>query len=355
MSLQEKLQAALAHYEKLGAELMDPAVQADYRRVAELSRSRAELEPAVAAYQLLTKLEAQLADARELSSSTDPEMSAMASEEMEDLFRKIEKTNADLALSLVPPDPDDDKNIVVEIRAGTGGEESALFASDLVSMYQRFAERHHLKMEFIDAHATEIGGFKEVIFSIEGKGAFRLFKYESGVHRVQRVPTTEASGRIHTSAATVAVLPEADEVEVAVKPEELRIDVFRSTGPGGQSVNTTDSAVRITHIPTGLVVTCQDEKSQHKNKAKALKVLYARLLEKARQEQADVTSAARRSQIGSGDRSERIRTYNFPQSRLTDHRIGLTLYRLPEIMAGDLDEVVDALAQADRAEKLGAI
>jgi peptide chain release factor 1 len=259
---------------------------------------------------------------------------------------------AELKLLLIPKDEDDSKNTIIEIRAGTGGEEAALFAADLYRMYSRYAERQGWKTELMSMNDTGIGGIKEVSFSVQGNGVFGKLKFESGVHRVQRVPQTEASGRVHTSAATVAVLPEAEDVDVHIDESELRIDVFRSSGPGGQSVNTTDSAVRVTHVPTGIVVSCQDEKSQHKNKAKALRILKARLLDNARMQQDKDRAQNRKSQIGSGDRSERIRTYNFPQQRLTDHRIGLTLYKLNEILEGDLDEIIDSLIEADNLRKL---
>jgi len=272
--------------------------------------------------------------------------------DLEELKEKKERLEKELKILLLPKDPNDEKNVVMEIRSGTGGEEAALFASDLLKMYSRYAEKKGWKVEMLSANYTDIGGFKEVIVMIEGRGAYSRLKYESGVHRVQRVPATESGGRIHTSAATVAVLPEAEEVEVEINPNDIRIDIFCSSGPGGQSVNTTQSAVRITHLPTGLVVSCQDEKSQHKNKEKALKVLRARLLEKAQEEQAGEMASARKTMVGSGDRSERIRTYNFPQGRVTDHRIGLTSYRLEEVLQGDLDEFIDALITSDQAEKL---
>lgn len=267
-------------------------------------------------------------------------------------LKKKEQLEAELKVLLLPKDPNDEKNVVMEIRGGTGGEEAALFASDLLKMYTRYAEKRGWKIEMLSSNYTDIGGFKEAIFLVEGKGAYSRLKYESGVHRVQRVPETESGGRIHTSAATVAVLPEAEEVDVEINPNDLRINLFCSSGPGGQSVNTTQSAVRITHIPTGLVVSCQDEKSQLKNRDKAMKVLRARLLEKAEEEQAREMGSARKSMVGSGDRSERIRTYNFPQGRVTDHRIGLTSYRLEEVLQGDLDEFIDALITSDQAEKL---
>jgi len=270
-------------------------------------------------------------------------------EELEQVRGALEKR---LKVLLLPKDPNDDKNVLVEIRAGTGGGEAALFAADLFKMYTRFAERQGWKTEIMNSNFTDLGGLKEVVFMIEGKGAFSRLKFESGVHRVQRVPSTESGGRIHTSASTVAVLPEAEEVEVDINANDIRIDLFCSTGPGGQSVNTTQSAVRVTHIPTGIVVSCQDEKSQHKNKDRAMRVLRARILDRAQQEQRDKIASSRKSQVGSGDRSERIRTYNFPQNRVTDHRIGLTSHRLQEILLGDLDEIIEALVTTDQAEKL---
>ncbi len=287
--------------------------------------------------------------------SEDEEMRELARAEMEDLSAQLEKLENDIRLFLLPKDPNDDKNTFLEIRAGTGGDEAALFVGDLFRMYSRFAEALGWKVEIMDSSPLGIGGFKEIIALVSGNQVYSKLKYESGVHRVQRVPETEAQGRIHTSAVTVAILPEADEVDVDIDMNELKIDVYRSSGPGGQSVNTTDSAVRITHLPTGLVVICQDEKSQHKNKAKALTVLRARLLDQVQQEQHDKISEDRKSQVGSGDRSERIRTYNFPQGRLTDHRINLTLYKLDAVMNGKLDEVIYPLIEHDQAEKLKAL
>jgi peptide chain release factor 1 len=278
----------------------------------------------------------------------------MAKAEIETLKEQLSQTEEDIRILLLPRDPNDDKNTFLEIRAGTGGEEAALFAADLFRMYSKLAEAMSWKVEIMNEHPTGMGGYKEIIALIEGKGAYSKLKYESGVHRVQRVPATEAQGRLHTSAVTVAVLPEAEEVDIDIDPEEIRVDVFRSSGPGGQSVNTTDSAIRITHLPTGLVVSCQDEKSQHKNKAKALKVLRARVLDLKIKEQQDKISEDRKSQVGSGDRSERIRTYNFPQNRLTDHRIGLTLYQLDTIMEGNLSEIIDPLITHYQAEQLKA-
>ena len=287
-----------------------------------------------------------------LQESSDEEMTAYLKEEIAANTEKIAELTEQLKILLLPRDPNDEKSVIVEIRAGTGGEEAALFAADLLRMYTRYAERQGWKTEIMDANATDIGGFKEVIFAIEGDGAYSRLKFESGVHRVQRVPTTESGGRIHTSAATVAVLPEAEEVEVDINPNDLRIDVFCSSGPGGQSVNTTQSAVRITHLPTGIVVSCQDEKSQLKNKEKAMRVLRARLYEKAQQEQQAELAQTRKAHVGSGDRRERVRTYIFPQGRISDHRIGLTLYKLDQFLDGDLDEMIEALITNEQAELL---
>ncbi|MFS8524744.1 MAG: peptide chain release factor 1, partial [Limnochordales bacterium] len=315
--------------------------------------AHAELEPAVLAYRELRRVEEELeATGAMLEEQLEPELRELAKDELQSLKERAEELRAQLRRLLLPKDPNDDKNIIVEIRAGTGGEEAALFAADLFRMYSRYAEERRWRVELLSSHPTELGGFKEVIFMIHGKGAYSRLKYESGVHRVQRVPETEAQGRIHTSTATVAVLPEAEEVDVEISPEDLRIDVFRSGGKGGQSVNTTDSAVRITHLPTGIVVTCQDERSQLQNREKAMRVLRARLLDMKRRAREEELAAARRSQVGTGDRSERIRTYNFPQGRVTDHRIGLTLYKLNEFLDGDLDEAIDALAAAEQAEQL---
>ena len=321
-----------------------------------LSKDYAEIEPVAQAAREVRKLRAELAELEQMAGESDPEMRAMAEEELDGVRERLPEAVRALAVKLLPRDAADERPAMLEIRAGTGGDEAALFAGDLFRMYQRYAEGRGWRVEIISAHEAEIGGYKEVIASVSGQGVFARLKFESGVHRVQRVPATESGGRIHTSAATVAVLPEAEDVDVQIDEKDLRIDVFRSSGPGGQSVNTTDSAVRITHLPTGLVVSQQDEKSQHKNKAKALKVLRTRLYEMERERLASARAGARKSMVGSGDRSERIRTYNFPQGRVTDHRINLTLHRLPEILEGPgLEEVVSALIAEDEAQRLAAL
>ena len=334
-------------------QLSDPDVVRNLDRMRELGQERARLAGAVKAGREVGTVEAELRDAREfLAESTDPEMTELAEEEIAALEERLAGAVARLRDALIPPDPWEDRPAVVEIRAGTGGDEAALFGADLVRMYRRLAERCGWTVELMSLSEGIPGAIKEAIFSVRGKGAYGRLRYESGVHRVQRVPETESQGRIHTSAASVAVLPEAEEVDIEIDPADLRVDVFRSSGPGGQSVNTTDSAVRITHLPTDLVVTCQDEKSQHKNKAKAMKVLRSRLLDREITAREARRAAERRSQIGSGDRSAKIRTYNFPQNRVTDHRIGLTLYRLADVLDGDLDEVVSALRFAREEERL---
>ncbi|HEY0313178.1 MAG TPA: peptide chain release factor 1 [Allosphingosinicella sp.] len=321
-----------------------------------LSKDYAEIEPVAAAAREVRRLRAELATIREMLSDANPEIRDMAADEVAELERQLPGAERALALKLLPRDAADDRPAMLEIRAGTGGDEAALFAGDLFRMYQRYAEQKGWRVELISASASEMGGYKEVVASLTGPGVFRRLKFESGVHRVQRVPVTESGGRIHTSAATVAVLPEAEDVDVQIdEARDLRIDVYRSSGPGGQSVNTTDSAVRITHLPTGLVVIQQDEKSQHKNKAKALKVLRTRLYEAERERLASERAGARKSMVGSGDRSERIRTYNFPQGRVTDHRINLTLHRLPEILEGNMDDLLDALIAEDEAERLASL
>jgi peptide chain release factor 1 len=322
-------------------------------RFVAVSKEYAELEPVAAAAGQVRRLRAELDVLGGLASDeTDPDMRAMAAEEAEAIRHRLPDAERDLAIKLLPRDAADDRPAMLEIRAGTGGDEAALFAGDLFRMYQRYAEEKGWRVELISANAAELGGFKEVVASVTGQGVFARLKFESGVHRVQRVPATESGGRIHTSAATVAVLPEAEDVDVQIDEKELRVDIYRASGPGGQGVNTTDSAVRITHLPTGIIVIQQDERSQHKNRAKAMKVLRTRLYELERERLASERAGARKSMVGSGDRSERIRTYNFPQGRVTDHRINLTLHRLPEILEGHMDELVDALIAEDQAVKL---
>lgn len=340
-------------YGELERLLSDPAVIANRAEYQKLSKEHADLTPLIETFRDYEKTGRQLEEAQQMLREGDEELRELAKEEIPTLKTKVEELEKRLTILLLPKDPNDEKNVILEIRAGTGGDEAGLFAADLFRMYARFAETSGWRVEALSSSAASgMGGFKEVIALVEGRGAYSRLKYESGVHRVQRVPVTEAQGRIHTSAVTVAVLPEAEEVEVQIDPNDIRVDVFRSGGHGGQSVNTTDSAVRVTHIPTGLVVSCQDEKSQLKNKAKALKVLRARLLDKMQAESDAQMSEARRKQVGSGDRSERIRTYNFPQGRVTDHRIGLTLYNLQAILDGDLQPVIDALATHYQTEEL---
>jgi len=354
--LLEKLASLEKKYEELGNLIGDPEVIADLARWQQYVKAHADLTDLVTAYREFKKIDGEIEGAKTLlDEEDDPEMCEMAQAELDELYAKKEAREQQLRLLLLPQDPKDKKNVILEIRAGTGGEEAALFAADLFRMYSRYAERHGWKTEVLDANYTDIGGFKELIFLIRGRGAYSRLKFESGVHRVQRIPTTESGGRIHTSAATVAVLPEVEEVDLEIDPNDLRIDVFCSSGHGGQSVNTTQSAVRITHIPSGIVVSMQDEKSQHKNKDKAMKVLRARLLDRMEEEQQQKLASTRKSMVGSGDRSERIRTYNFPQNRVTDHRIGLTLHRLDGVLDGDLDETIEALVTTDQAEQLKQI
>ncbi len=349
----EKLDFLTDKYRELGLKISDPEIIADNIQWTKYVKEHSDIEPVVTKYREYRGVLSELSDTEKLLEETgDKEFEDLVRNEIIELTEKKDIVEEELKYLLIPKDPNDEKNVFVEIRAGTGGEEAALFAGTLFRMYNRYAEIRGWRSEIIDSNATTIGGFKEVIFLLEGKGAYSRLKYESGVHRVQRIPSTESGGRIHTSAATVAVLPEAEDVDVDLNTNDLRIDVFRSTGHGGQSVNTTDSAVRITHLPTGLVVSCQDEKSQHKNKDKALKVLKARLLDMEIARQNEEIAKSRRSQVGSGDRSERIRTYNYPQGRVTDHRIGLTLYRLEGFLDGDLEEMIDALITSDQAEKL---
>ena len=340
-------------YEKLEKELSSHEIFSTPSFFSRIAKERADLEPKVVTFNKYLDIANQLKEVRELvKNEHDPEMHDLALTEEESLEKELEKLEERFKLMLLPSDPLDGKNIIMEIRAGTGGEEAALFAGDLHRMYRHYADIKGWKIEMLSSTPSEIGGFKEIIFSVSGPNIYSYLKYESGVHRVQRVPVTESSGRLHTSAASVAVLPEIEEVNIEINPNDLKIDVYRSTGPGGQSVNTTDSAVRITHIPTGMIVTCQDEKSQHKNKAKAMKVLRARLHDKALEEQRTKRSAVRRSMVSTGDRSAKIRTYNFPQNRVTDHRINLSLYKLEEILAGELDELIEALRLEDRRQAL---
>lgn len=349
----ESLENVEARYEEVGLLLADPEVVADHRKYQGFAKEYSELTDQVVCFREYKTVQERLKEARELlETSDDQELRELAQMEIEELTEREADLVERLRALLVPKDPNDGRNIVVEIRAGTGGEEAGLFVADLYRMYARYAENEGWRLEPLSSSPTGIGGFKEIIFSVSGDDVFRQLKYESGVHRVQRVPVTESSGRIHTSAASIAVFPEAQEVEVEIAPEELRVDICRSSGPGGQSVNTTDSAVRITHLPTGIVVQCQDEKSQHKNRAKAMKVLRARLLDRAQREQHEQMAETKRLQVGSGDRSEKIRTYNFPQNRVTDHRIHLTLHRLSGVLEGDLDPVIDALQQADQSERM---
>ena len=350
--LKDALAQAEKRFEELTQLLTESATLSDPAKLRTVAKERAQLEPVARGVAEFRKLEAQIADDEEAEKSGDAELAEMARAELPELRERRETLRARLQKLLLPRDPNDDRNVVLEIRAGTGGEEAALFAGEVFRMYQRYAERQGWKVEVLSSSPSDLGGFKEIVASVEGDGAYAKLKFESGVHRVQRVPATEAQGRIHTSAVTVAVLPEAEDVDVVIKPEELVVDVYRSSGPGGQGVNTTDSAVRIHHLPTGLIVTCQDERSQIKNRAKAMKVLRARLLDQKQRAEEEARAKMRKAQVSTGDRSAKIRTYNFPQSRLTDHRIGLTVHQLPSILDGDLEDVVDALVEADAAEKL---
>lgn len=349
----DKLENIDKKYQELERKLSDPDIIAKPQIYRALAKEEAELSEVVNTYRRYKKVLSDIESAEKvLSESNDKEMIDLAQEELGGLNEQRQQLEENLKILLIPKVLQDSYNAVVEIRAGTGGDEAGLFAGDLFRMYQHFAENKGWKLEVLSSHPQGIGGFREVIFSLSGKDVYGVMKYEAGVHRVQRVPTTETNGRIHTSAASVAVLPEAEDIDIDIDPNELRIDVFRSSGPGGQSVNTTDSAVRITHIPTGMVVTCQDEKSQHKNKAKALKVLRARLYEKALDEEQSKLSLQRRSMVSTGDRSAKVRTYNFPQNRVTDHRIGLTVYQLEEVLQGNVEEFIEKLQLADRSEKL---
>jgi peptide chain release factor 1 len=352
----DKLRQIESRYQEISARLAEaanaPGGRAEYARLA---KAASEIEPVVTAFGQYKDVLARVEEANHVLAEGDPELVELAGLELEELRGRERELEERLRTMLIPRDSRDDKNVLVEIRAGAGGDEAALFAADLARMYTKYAERHGLRLEVLEAHPTGQGGFKEIILSIQGKGAWSRLKFERGVHRVQRVPATESAGRIHTSTVTVAVLPEAEDIDVKIDEKDLKVDVYRSSGPGGQGVNTTDSAVRITYLPTGLVVTCQDERSQIKNRAKAMRVLRARLLEQAQEEQRSQIAAARKSQVGTGERSERIRTYNFPQGRVTDHRIGLTVHQLPGVLEGDLDELAAALLTAERTEQLESL
>lgn len=350
----DKLEVFKTRYDEINELLYDPNVVSDQEKYTALMKEQKNLTPIVEKYEEYKKAKLDLEEARQLldGGGLDRDFKEMVEVEIENSREVIEKTSEELKILLLPKDPNDDRNVIVEIRGGAGGEEAALFSGVLFRMYSMYAEGKRWKTEILNANETELGGYKEISFMISGEGAYSRLKYESGVHRVQRVPETETQGRIHTSTVTVAVLPEAEDVEIEINPADLQIDTFRASGAGGQHINKTESAIRITHIPTGVVVECQDERSQYKNKDKAMKVLKSRLLEAKMQEQTDEMAQKRKSQVGTGDRSERIRTYNYPQGRITDHRIGLTLYRLEDILNGDIDEVIDALITADRAAKL---
>ncbi len=349
----ERLQGLEERYDELSNLISDPEIINRQNEWQKYTKEHAELTEVVSVYREYKSAQETIEENKSLlEDKLEDDFRELVLSELEELKEKKKVLEEKMRILLLPRDPNDEKNVVIEIRGGTGGEEAALFAADLLKMYSRYAEKKNWAVEMLSSNYTNIGGFKEVIIIIEGKGAYSRLKFESGVHRVQRIPVTESGGRIHTSAATVAVMPEAEEVDIDISQNDLRVDIFCSSGPGGQSVNTTQSAVRITHVPTGIVVSCQDEKSQHKNKDKAMKVLRARLLEKAEDEQAGELASARKIMVGSGDRSERIRTYNFPQGRVTDHRIGLTSYRLEEVLQGELDEFIDALITSDQAEKL---
>jgi peptide chain release factor 1 len=353
MSLDDQLSRIEERFEEINALMSDPAMLANYEQMTEVAQERSALDELVTTYRSYKDVRRQLEESRLLfNESDDPEMEELARLEIDELEEEEVRLERELKRLLLPKDPNDEKDVIVEIRAGAGGDEAGLFAADLLRMYMRWSEEHGFKTELMSTNETGVGGLKEAILGVRGKGAYSKLKYESGVHRVQRVPSTESQGRIHTSTATVAVLPEAEEVEVEVNLNEIRIDVFRSSGPGGQSVNTTDSAVRLTHLPSGIVISCQDEKSQLQNRIKAMRILRTKLYDMEMQRQMDALGTTRKSQIGSGDRSEKIRTYNFPQSRVTDHRINKTLYRLDSVLDGDLDEFIDELSAQEQAEKL---
>ena len=348
----DKLEALEDRFEVVNQKLSDPDIITNQEEFKKYCKENADLTPIIEKYREYKSAKETIAECKEILAGGDKELEELAKMELADAEETIEACASELKILLLPKDPNDDKNVIIEIRGGTGGEEAALFAADLFRMYTMYSESQGWKIEILSSNPTDIGGYKEVTFSVSGQAAYSKFKFESGVHRVQRVPSTESQGRIQTSAATVAVLPEVEEVEVDINPNDLRIDVFRAGGPGGQCVNTTDSAVRITHLPTGIVVSCQDEKSQFKNKDKAMKILRSRIYEEMEAQRHSQIADERKSQVGSGDRSERIRTYNYPQSRVTDHRINLTLYKLEQIMNGNLDELIDALITADQAAKM---
>lgn len=350
----DKLKSVEKRFNEISQDIANPEIINKHELYTELLKEHSHLEPIVMAYKKYSDVMDQLQSNKEMLEDSDDDFKDMILEDMNELNTQKEQLEQEIKILLIPKDPNDDKNVIVEIRAGVGGDEAALFAGDLLRMYTRYAERNGWKVEMLSTNEIGIGGYKEAVFSIQGKGAYSRLKYESGTHRVQRIPDTESSGRIHTSAITVAVLPEAEDVEVNIDPNDLRVDVYRASGNGGQCVNTTDSAVRITHVPTNMVVTCQDEKSQLKNKDKALKILKARLFEMEMKKQQDAIASNRKSQIGSGDRSERIRTYNFPQGRVTDHRVTLTLYKLNDVLDGDIDEFIDALILQDQSEQMSA-
>ncbi len=354
--MNRRLDDILHRRQELAEMLADPEITSNAGKYTEISREFAEVNPVADAVVNFQRIEQQIADNEELLADPDcdPELRELAEMELPELKEALEKSSEELRILLLPKDPNDNRNAILEVRAGTGGDEAALFAADLFRMYCRYAERLGFRVEILSSNGTDIGGYKEIIAQISGQGVFSRFKFESGVHRVQRIPSTETQGRIHTSACTVAILPEAEEVDINIRPEDIRIDVYRASGAGGQHVNKTESAVRITHIPSGIVVTCQDQASQHKNRAQAMKVLQARLFDKEQSEADTERAAARRGMVGSGDRSERIRTYNFPQGRITDHRINLTLYKLEQILNGEMDELIDALLTQHQAELLAA-
>ncbi len=351
----DKLRTIEERYEGLTEEMGRPEVVADYQRLQELAKERASLDQVVSLYRQLRSVEEQIGEARQMADeSDDPDMTRLARDELHSLEPERDRLDNDLRIALLPADPHDERNVIMEIRAGTGGEEASLFAGDLYRMYSRYADRKRWQVEVISASESEKGGFKEIVFEVQGRGAYSRLKYESGGHRVQRVPETEASGRIHTSTATIAVLPEAEEIEVDIDEKDIRIDIYHSGGAGGQNVNKVATAVRLTHVPTGIVVQCQDERSQLKNRVKAMSVLRSRLLQIHEEEQIAQTSDSRRMQVGTGERAEKIRTYNFPQDRITDHRVGYTRHGLPAFMDGDIDDVIDAVATADQAQRLEA-